>query len=266
VSTGWITSHAACQTWDAAREGEPMSKTRGLAISHSEGRLAAAAYEQVKARILTGAIRPGDVIVAQQVAAQLKVSRTPAHEALKRLVQEGYLVSQPRIGYTVTPVNLDELRDLFQVRIRLECLAAELAAAAFTDEHAVAFAEAERHARAVGKRLGTRPPSDPQVIETSAQLHRRFHEMISDVSGNRRLTALIGTLQDETQRFWALLPDWPSAQLMFLDEPGHQEIYDAIVSKDPEAARSAVAQHMRDGLRQIVSTLLPPEPPPMEEL
>ena len=99
-----------------------MSKTGDPAISPGEGRLAATAYGQVKARILTGAVRPGDVIVAQQVAAQLEVSRTPAHEALKRLVQEGYLVSQPRIGYTVTPVNLDEMRDLFQIRIQLECL------------------------------------------------------------------------------------------------------------------------------------------------
>ena len=66
-----------------------MTEMRDAATSSSEGRLAAAAYRQVKARILTGAVRPGDVIVAQQVAAQLNVSRTPAHEALQRLVQEG---------------------------------------------------------------------------------------------------------------------------------------------------------------------------------
>jgi DNA-binding GntR family transcriptional regulator len=243
-----------------------MSKKREAAISPSDGRLATAAYGQVKARILTGAVRPGDVIVAQDVAAQLKVSRTPVHEALKRLVQEGYHVSQPRIGYAVTPVNLDELRDLFQIRIRLECLAAELAAAAFTDEHAAAFAEAEREARAIGKKLAARPPTDPEVIETSTLLHRRFHEMISNVSGNRRLTALIGTLQDETQRFWALIPGWLTTQFTFLDDPGHQEIYDAIASKDPAAARSAVTEHMRDGLRQMLSTLLPSEPPPTEEI
>jgi len=243
-----------------------VTEMRDAATSSSEGRLAAAAYRQVKARILTGAVRPGDVIVAQQVAAQLNVSRTPAHEALQRLVQEGYLVSQPRIGYTVTPVNLDELRDLFQIRIRLECLAAELAATAFTDEHAAAFAEAERQARAVGIRLAARPSSEPEVIETSTRLHKQFHEMISDVSGNRRLTELIGTLQDETQRYWALIPGWLTTQFTFLDDPGHQEIFDAIVSKDAAAARRAVAEHMRDGLRQMLSTLLPPEPPPMEEL
>jgi DNA-binding GntR family transcriptional regulator len=243
-----------------------MGNRRQPAMSHTEGRLAAAAYGQVKARILTGVVRPGDVIVAQDVAEQLKVSRTPVQEALKRLVQEGYLISQPRIGYTVTPVNLDELRDLFQIRIRLECMAAELAAAAFTDEHAAAFAEAERQARAIGNDLAARRRSDPEVIETSTLLHRRFHEMIADVSGNRRLTALIGTLQDETQRFWALIPGWLTTQVTFLDEPGHQEIYDAIVSKDPAAARSAVAQHMRDGLHQMLNTLLPSEPPPTEEL
>jgi len=234
--------------------------------SAAAGGLAASVYAEVKARILTGSVHPGDILVAHQVAERLKVSRTPVHEAFKRLVAEGYLITQPRIGYAVTPVNIDELRDLFQIRIRLECLAAELAAEAFTDEHAAAFAEANRNAKALAKALASRPSSDPKVIETVAQLHRQFHEMIADASGNRRIGALIGSLQDETQRFWAMNPGWTAVQYTFLDDPGHQAIYDAVASKDPEQARTAVAHHMRDGLRRMLDTLVPPEPPAAEQI
>lgn len=234
--------------------------------SMAAGGLAGGVYSHVKASILTGRARPGDVIAAHQVAQQLDVSRTPVHEALKRLVAEGYLVTQPRVGYTVTPVDVDQLRDLFQIRIRLECMAAELAARSFTKEHAAAFEQANREAKATSMRLAARPSSDPEVIETVALLHRRFHQMISDVSGNRRLTALIGVLQEETQRFWSLIPGYPAVQYTFLDDPGHQEIYDAIALGDPAKARAAVSEHMRNGLRAMLAALVPEEPPETEDL
>lgn len=231
-----------------------------------DGGLAGRVYAQIKANILTGRLRPGDVIAAHQVAQQLDVSRTPAHEALKRLVAEGYLVTQPRIGYTVTPINIDELRDLFQVRIRLECLAAELAAARFTDSHTAAFEDADREARRLSGRLAGRPSNDPEVVETVAALHSRFHEMIADVSGNRRLSRLIAVLQEETQRFWSLIPGYPAVRYTFLSDPGHREIYDAIASGSARKARAAVSMHMRNSLRDMLESLVPPEPPAAERL
>lgn len=231
-----------------------------------DGGLAGRVYAQIKANILTGRLRPGDVIAAHQVAQQLDVSRTPAHEALKRLVAEGYLLTQPRIGYTVTPIGIDELRDLFQIRIRLECLAAELAAARFTDGDAAAFEQADAEARLLAGKLAGRPPHDPEVVETVAALHSRFHEMIADVSGNRRLRRLVATLQDETQRFWSLIPGYPEVRYTFLSDPGHRAIYDAIASGSPRKARAAVSAHMRASLHDMLDSLVPPEPPPAERL
>lgn len=226
----------------------------------AHGGLAAMVYADIKARILTGQVRPGDVLAAHQIAQEMEVSRTPAHEALKRLVAEGYLVAQPRIGYTVTPINLDEIRDLFQIRVRLECLAAELAAAAFTPADAAAFEEAHANAMAEVKRLEGRSPNDPEVVETMSGLHRQFHQMVAGMSGNRRLTAMIGTLQDEMQRFWALVPGYLSQSYVFFNDPEHQETYDAIAAKDADRARASVVRHLRDNLRHLFDALFPDEP------
>ncbi|WP_377320216.1 GntR family transcriptional regulator [Pimelobacter simplex] len=227
----------------------------------AHGGLAAMVYADIKARILTGQVRPGDVLAAHQIAQEMEVSRTPAHEALKRLVAEGYLVAQPRIGYTVTPINLDEIRDLFQIRVRLECLAAELAAAAFTPADAAAFEEAHANAMAEVKRLEGRSPNDPEVVETMSGLHRQFHQMVAGMSGNRRLTAMIGTLQDEMQRFWALVPGYLSQSYVFFNDPEHQETYDAIAAKDAHRARASVVRHLRDNLHNLFDALFPDEPP-----
>jgi DNA-binding GntR family transcriptional regulator len=227
----------------------------------AHGGLAAKVYTDIKARILTGQVRPGHVLAAHQIAQQMEVSRTPANEALKRLVAEGYLVAQPRVGYTVTPINLDEIRDLFQIRVRLECLAAELAAASFTTAHTAEFEQAHADAMAEVKRLEGRPPDDPGVVETMSSLHRQFHQMIAAMSGNRRLTAMIGTLQDEMQRFWALVPGYLSQSYVFFNDPEHQETFDAIAAKDAERARASVIRHLRHNLRTLFDALIPDEPP-----
>ena len=151
-------------------------------------RLADSVYAQVKARILLGQARPGDVIAAHALAQQLSVSRTPVHEALKRLVGERFLVSLPRVGYTVTPIDIDEMRDLFQVRIRLEALSGELAARAWTDEYALAFQAADRTAQARHRELLAAGVL-PELTQFLHEEHQRFHGMIANVGGNRRLRA-----------------------------------------------------------------------------
>jgi DNA-binding GntR family transcriptional regulator len=225
--------------------------------------LAARVYTQVKARILLGEIRPGDIIAAHALAADLDVSRTPVHEALKRLVGEGYLVTQPRIGYAVTPINLDEMRDLFQVRTRLEALSAELAAQNWSEEHLASFEAADRSAQRRQREL-KRTGSAAELAQHYNEEHKRFHRMIADVAGNRRLGRLIDDLQDETQRFWALA-NGRLASAVFLADPGHRSILDAIATGDPTQARASIVTHMQDGVRTMVEAVVP-EAPPSDEL
>jgi DNA-binding GntR family transcriptional regulator len=231
-----------------------------VVLAGPPSRLADRVYEQVKARILLGQARPGDVIAAHSLSQDLAVSRTPVHEALKRLVGEGYLVTRPRVGYAVTPVNLDEMRDLFQVRTRLEAMAAELAAKAWADEHRLAFSSADRAAQRRHREL----KASGAPLELAQLLHgehKRFHQMIADIGGNRRLERLICELQDETQRFWSLLPAEHLVSRVFLADDAHRAILDAIASRDPARARAAVVAHMRDGVRLMVEAVVPQHPP-----
>jgi DNA-binding GntR family transcriptional regulator len=234
------------------------------AASATRTGLADRVYAEVKARILLGRARPGDVIAAHALAHDVGVSRTPVHEALKRLVREGYLVTQARIGYTVTPVSLTEMRDLFQVRTRLEALAAELAAGAWTGAHRPAFATADAEAQQ-RHRLLIRSGSPLELAQFIYDQHKLFHVMIADIGGNRRLGRLIAELQDETQRFWSLLPAEQLVSRVFLADEAHQQILDAIATGDPAAARAAVVSHLRDGVRAMLEHVVP-EPPPADDL
>jgi DNA-binding GntR family transcriptional regulator len=238
--------------------------TERQGVADRPGGLADRVYAQVKARILLGQARPGDVIAAHALAEDMAVSRTPVHEALKRLVGEGFLVARPRVGYTVTSVDMDELRDLFQVRTRLEALAAELAARAWTAEHARAFAVADAAAQQQHRELLSRG-APAELAEFLHEEHKRFHRMIGEIGGNRRLQQLISDLQDEAQRFWSLLPADQLIGKVFLADKAHALILDAIATGDPAVARAAMVAHMRDGVRAMVEAVIPDPPPPDDQ-
>jgi len=230
------------------------------AVRGEGGSIAGRVYVRVKARILLGQARPGDIIAAHELAQSLAISRTPVHEALKRLVGEGYLVAEPRVGYRVTPFNLDEIRDLFQVRARLEALSAETAAKAWNEQHRLAFAAASdraRHRQLELKRQG----STFELAQFAHDEHKRFHWMIASVGGNHRLERLILELQDETQRFWSLLPNEDVVNKVFLDDEDHRKILEAIAARDPLLARTTIVEHMQASVRQMIDAVVPELPP-----
>ena len=99
------------------------------------------AYEQLRQRIVTLVLPPNAVVDEAQLQRELGLGRTPIREALKRLELERLITIIPRRGIFVTPINLTDLQQLYEVRVNLECLAAELAAQRGTAVHWQAMAQ-----------------------------------------------------------------------------------------------------------------------------
>jgi DNA-binding GntR family transcriptional regulator len=140
--------------------------------------LAEQTVELIRNRILSGDFVSGERLVETRLAADLGISRGPIREALKQLAAEGLVREEPRRGTFVTEPTLDDVRDLYDLRVALEARAARLVIersdpAAIDALHA-ALDEVHEAARA----------------EDLAQLTRAdyaFHETICRVSANRRL-------------------------------------------------------------------------------
>jgi len=86
------------------------------------------AYLVIRDKLIMLDIRPGDAIVESELAAELQLGRTPVREALKRLEADRLVVSFPRRGTYATGVDVADLRDISQIRVNLEPVAAHAAA------------------------------------------------------------------------------------------------------------------------------------------
>src|SRR3984893_9856986 len=77
-------------------------------------------YESLRSDILSCRLAPGDDMREQELAERYAVSRQPVREALLRLEREHLVTVQPRQGYRVNPISLEDARDLLRFRLALE--------------------------------------------------------------------------------------------------------------------------------------------------
>ena len=105
-----------------------MTAAAPLFQPHDVRSLRDRAYDDIREAILTGTLRPGERIKERDVAAQMGISTTPVKEALRRLEQDGLVVSQPRRGAVVGPLVITPPAEILQIRADLEGYAARLAA------------------------------------------------------------------------------------------------------------------------------------------
>src|SRR5271166_5244478 len=109
--------------------GLMMLDMRGGAESSApKPSLVGGAYEALKEAILHNVFAPGYQGSEQEIASQLAMSRTPVHEAIIRLQEEGLVRVLPRRGVVVCAISPDDMREIYEVLIALETASAELLA------------------------------------------------------------------------------------------------------------------------------------------
>src|SRR5689334_17529071 len=89
--------------------------------------------ELIRQRILSGQLKGGQPIRQEHLAAELGVSRIPLREALKQLAAEGFVSIASHKGAVVAELSVEEVEELFDLRLKLETWLMELAMPAMTD-------------------------------------------------------------------------------------------------------------------------------------
>jgi len=97
----------------------------GVSVGQSESKseaksLVQQAYESIKERIINLHFLPGQYLNEAAICAQLKLGRTPVHQALQRLQMEGLVDVLPRKGIIVQPDSLAEIMKILDSRVTVE--------------------------------------------------------------------------------------------------------------------------------------------------
>jgi DNA-binding GntR family transcriptional regulator len=153
----------------------------------------AQAASELRDRILTGRLRPGDRLDLDQLTAEFGISRTPVREALLELSYEGLVAITPRSGMAVVGITPEDAVDNFAILATLAGKAAEMATARITPD---GLAELRALAAAIDG-------SDDVV-----GANRRFHAAINRAARSpRMLTYLRQAVRIVPGNYFALFPE-----------------------------------------------------------
>lgn len=198
------------------------------------------AYDSVRSAILAGSFRPGERLLEEELAQRLGVSRTSVRDALRRLAGEGLVHTESNRGTFVIEYSNAEIDEIFQLRAMLEAHATALAAQHGTAEHWDALAEA---AAEIDRQLARPADDEAQRFLQFQQSNMRFHELILQASGSRRLQAITRSLI-ELPLVTIKQHAWPGEVRIRRSNEQHWELIEALRARDPLLGRLRAQTHI----------------------
>jgi DNA-binding GntR family transcriptional regulator len=192
------------------------------------------AYNYLESAILTGRLKPRERLVEQELAEQLKMSRTPIREALRRLGERGLVRILPRRGAVVSDISPAEVENIYVVRSALEGLAARLAADHITPEEIQRVQELETaHAQQATE-------GDVRALMV---VNDQFHDAIYGAVRNACLLDMIQQLrrQIHTVRFNA----WAQPERIARSLAEHRQMMEALNRRDGDGLARLTEEHLR---------------------
>lgn len=198
-------------------------------------------YDRLKRDVLTGQFRPGERLVERELTERYGVSRTPLREALKELVRSRLAITIPYRGVFVRQVSFEFAREVYEMRAGLDGIAG--------------FHAATRATRAELARLGevceriavlSEPVEEPDEQQERRNeillLNMQFHRIVAEMAHN-------GVLLEKHDELWSSVSlvrqsVWRTSARTESSREEHEEILEALSSRDAELARDLCEKHV----------------------
>ena len=211
----------------------------------SDDSLPTKVFKILRDRIVHMEYPPGTGLAEKELCEEFKVSRTPLREAIRKLEDMRLVTAIPRYGTYVTPVDINEIRCAFEVKIKLERLAGEVAAKRITaDKLEELNAIISKAHNLLNKGV------HHNLIETDA----RFHEIIWQATQNPILQEFLQNLHSRCARLWGS----SLSEIIPISEIVGQlrEVYGALKKRDAEKAAQLMENHVQYFIDKIKTQLL----------
>jgi len=196
------------------------------------------AYRFIRQAIISGDLTAGETLQEARLAELIGVSRTPVREALSRLSNEGLVVLERYRRGQVASFTQEDVAEVFRLRAKLEGHAARRAATRISDADIKHLESVEAEMEAAFDSLGWH-----RHLPRFDELNNDFHATIARAADSPRLVRILASSLE-----------LPASIFNFYSEPleartrrthrQHREIIDALRSRNPDWAESAMSAHL----------------------
>lgn len=191
-------------------------------------------YNNLKEEIINGGLKPGEKLKIAALAKKWKVSSTPVRDAIHSLETSGFVTIHPRKYVVVSELDKKAFKDVFDLRIALECLAVELSI------YRIPKSMIDEALKDIGDAFDSYHQNGN--INSFHRVDNLVHRVVLDNCGNEKLVSTMNNFQD--------LINW-TRDIVVLQEKAyekagveHIEILECLKDGDTFAAVHAMRNHL----------------------
>jgi DNA-binding GntR family transcriptional regulator len=205
-------------------------------------------FQTLRDRIVHGDYPPGMGLSEKDLCREFSVSRTPLREALAKLESMKLVTILPRFGTNVSPIDINEIRCAFEIKIKLESLAVELAVEHIDSDKLKALDDV------IQEVVQLNEEDQQQRHHRLIELEKRFHRIILQAAQNPILEEFLDNLHYRCARLWSS----SLSQIVPTEDILNQmkNIYQALAAGDAISAGRHMEQHIHYFIEKIKMRLL----------
>jgi len=216
-----------------------------LNMIKSKGTLSDKAYEALRDAIVSIELKPGEIILEDDLSEKLGISRTPIRAALQRLSYEGLVGMQGKKTF-VTELSADYFLDLYAIRESLEILSAKLAAENSNDKE---LSELKRIIEKHEEVTQQKPINRREYLD----IDRKYHMFLAKLTKNSMLEEYIRQIYMSYNRYLNYT-NFEGRAMTVIRE--HEDIYNSIFERDSIRAQSLMKEHLAGVKETILISLV----------
>jgi len=198
-------------------------------------------YEVLCDAIVNVRLKPGTPLRVNAIATQLGISTTPARDALNHLEKDGLVSKEPYQAWVVREFSDREVRDLYELRVGLECFGVRLACRRIGKKQ---IDWLKKHQEEGEKALGHND------IEAYQIYNQELHGAILKATENLQLQKVMDALSLQFQMLMAQTIRFRGRPTRGLRE--HARLIGAISKRDEEKAQKFMEEHLNGALKDIL--------------
>ncbi len=214
-------------------------------MTQSVNVVGSATYQQIKRDIIFGELAPATRLKLDWLRERYGASVSTLRETLSRLASEGFVDAQDQRGFFVTPTSRDDLIELANLRILIECHALRLSVEKGDTDWEGNVVSAYHKLNLTEKKVDA---GDTSLKEDWKRYDWNFHLALIEACGSQNLLSLHSVLYDKYLRYQMLVLTYRGEQA--IDE--HRDILDAALSRDVDLAAEYLRTHIELGLEHTL--------------
>ena len=215
-------------------------------MEKSRNVVGASTYQRIKRDIIFGELAPGAKLKLEGLRQRYEASMSTLRETLSRLASDGFVEAIDQRGFFVTPVSRDDLIEIANLRVLLECHALRLSIENGDTDWEGNLVSAHHKLHVMEQKLLT---GDDSHKEDWKRYDWEFHLALIAACGSKNLLSLHSVLYDKYLRYQMLVLTYRGKEAV--DE--HQKMFEEALARDVDAAVATLEVHINKGLKHTVA-------------